>query len=255
MWILRSLSGLSCLGVIYLSAMAALVLGHCSSRTRMGDFPLSPIDRRIDALGAESKVRSEDDARAYVDALLEKFQVDERRLPGVMQFRTNLVHAELSAVLHPENRIPEALVGQIFNELMDELGMPIWTRITPEELHAYRVTMSLALYPGSVSRLPDGNLARTCRPVEALYLLYLLHANMGVPPELREAIRSGRYPTNDARALPPVGVYGLQPSRRSPIESQRLREYRAALGAYFAAHPDFRFENQVARFFARLRIE
>jgi hypothetical protein len=196
-----------------------------------------------------------EDVEAYVDALLEKFQLDENKLPGLIDFRSRLINSEFSAVLHTENRIPESFVGQVFNELMDKWQMPAWTRVSVPEVHAFRVTMSLALYPNSVSRLPDGNLPPDCRPVEALYLIYLLNANMGVPSGLRDSVRSGRRPAEDPRTLPPQGVIGLHQSKKSSSEIQRLREYSAALSAYFASHPDFKLQDEVARFLVRLGIQ
>jgi hypothetical protein len=187
--------------------------------------------------------------------LLEKFQIDENKLPGLIEFRSRLINSEFSAVLHSENRIPESLVGQTFNELMDEWQMPAWTRVSPSEVHAFRTTMSLALYPKSVSRLPNGNLPPDCRPVEALYLIYLLHANMGVPSGLRESVQSGRRPAEDPRTLPAQGGIGLHQPKKSSAEIQRLREYSAALSAYFAAHPDFKPQDEIAWFFVRLGIQ
>jgi len=235
-------------------AVAGVVRGYSTNGAPMSDFPLSAIDRKIDALGAENRIHSEEDVRGYVDALLEKFQLDENKLPGLIEFRSRLINSEISAVLHPEQRISESLVRQVFNELMDEWQMPAWTQVSVAEVHAFRVTMSLALYPNSVSRLPDGNLRPDCRPVEALYLIYLLHANTGVRPELRDAIRAGRWPAEDPRSLPVQGVIGLHQSKKSFTEIQRLREYSAALSAYFTAHPDFKPQDEVAWFFVRLGI-
>ena len=237
-------------------AVAGAVRGYSTrDGAPMSDFPLSAIDRKIDALGAENRIHSEEDVRAYVDALLEKFQLEENRLPGLPEFRSRLMNSEFSAVLHSENRIPESLVRQVFNEFMDEWQMPAWTRVSIGEVHAFRVTMSLALYPNSVSRLPDGNLPRDCRPVEALYLIYLLHANMGVPSGLRDTVRAGHWPAEDPRTLPAQGVIGLHQSKKSSTEIQRLFEYRAALSAYSMAHPDFHPQNEIEKLFTRFKIE
>jgi hypothetical protein len=236
-------------------AVAGIVRGYSTNGAPMSDFPLSAIDRKIDALGAENRIHSEGDVGAYVDALLEKFQLDENKLPGLVEFRSRLINSELFAVLNSGKRIPESLVGRVFNGLMDEWQMPAWTRVSPREVHAFRVNMSLALYPDSVSRLRDGNLPLDCRPVEALYLIYLLHANMGVPSALRDSVRSGRLPVKDPRTLPEQGVIGLHQSKKSSAEIQRLREYSAALSAYFTAHPDFKPQDEVARLFVRLGIQ
>jgi hypothetical protein len=39
---------------------------------------------------------------------------------------------------------------------------------------------------------------------------------------------------------PAQGGIGLHQPKKSSAEIQRLREYSAALSAYFAAHPDFK---------------
>ncbi len=232
-----------------------LILSNPSIGVKMPDFPLSPIDRKIDALGAEENIRSEEDAASYVDALLEKFQLDETQLLGLSGFRSALVHVEFTALLRPQTRIPEPLVGQVFNELMDQWQMPSWSRVSPEELHAFRATMSLALYPKSVSRSADGMLAPTCRPVEALYLIYLLHSNMGVRPELRELVRAGRWPKADPQALPSQGWLGLHQSRKTPGEVQRYLEYKTALDTYVTAHPGSKLHNLVEKLFTRFGIQ
>ena len=238
-----------------INAQNNIPTSYSSDDLTMGQFPISVIDRNIDELGAETRIRSEEDARAYVDALFEKFRIDEKQLPGLAEFKSRLVQAEFSAVLQAETRIPESLVTQVFNQFMDEWQMPAWTRVSIREVHAFRVNMSLALYPHSVSRLPDGNLPRQCRPVEALYLIYLLHANMGVPSGLRDTVRAGRWPAEDPRTLPSPGAIGLHQSKKSSTEVQRLFEYRAALSAYSAAHPDFRPQNAIEKLFTRLKIE
>ncbi|HEX5425464.1 MAG TPA: hypothetical protein VFW94_18080 [Candidatus Acidoferrales bacterium] len=220
----------------------------------MSEFPLSPIDRKIDGLGAETSILSETNATDYVDALLGKFSLGEKQLPGLASLKDRLARAEFTAVRHPEKGIPESRLGQAFNEMMDEFRMPGWTRVSPEELHAFRAMTALALYPKSTPRLANGNLRPTCRPVEALYLIYLLHANMGVQPELREVVRAGRWPATDPRALPSQGPLQLGFLPRNSATARRLREYHAALNAFLTAHPGFNFQDEVEMLFDRLGI-
>src|SRR6266478_9556491 len=224
-------------------------------RSMMGsDYPLSPIDKNIDRLGEPSHMTSEADAEAYVNALLEKFRLDESVMLEMGEFKRRLVRAEFSSVQDPEKRIAEGKVADVFNGLMDEWQTPDWTRVSPAELHAFRVTMSLGLYPKSVTRLPDGSVSAFCRPVEALYLIYLLHANMGVSAELHDAIKAGRWTERDQHILPAQGSVRLGTANIA-VDARRLHEYRAALNTYLAAHPNHQFQTLVDKLFARLGIE
>jgi hypothetical protein len=156
----------------------------------MSTFSLSPMDRKIDELGAEGRIQSEDDAKSYVQALVDKLGFEKRGLPQLSDLKAHLAHAEYMSLTDPSKRVPEALVADAFNELMDEWRTPAWTRVNNVgEMHAFRVVMSLFVNPRSVSRLPDGNIATTCRPVEAVYLVWPLHSQMGIPSVLREKLR------------------------------------------------------------------
>lgn len=216
------------------------------------DYPLSPIDKNIDLLGEH--ITSKADAEAYVNALLEKFRLDESVMPNLDEFKQRLVRAEFSSVQDQGKRIAEGKVADAFNGLMDEWQTPDWTRVSSAELHAFRVTMSLGLYPRSVTRLPDGSVSGFCRPVEALYLIYLLHANMGVSPELHDVIKAGRWTEKDQHILPAQGTVRLGMVKKA-VDARRLHEYRTALNAYLATQPNFQFQTLAEKLFVRLGIE
>src|SRR6266436_4484900 len=90
-------------------AVAGMIRDYSTNGAPISDFPLSAIDRKIDALGAENRIHSQEDVGRYVDALLDKFQLEENKLPGLIEFRSRLINSEFSAVLHPGNRTPESL--------------------------------------------------------------------------------------------------------------------------------------------------
>src|SRR5216684_8150907 len=148
-------------------------------------YAATPDLRQIDELGVPDHIRTEADARAYIEALVKRWRPSEKDLPGVTQFEDRLAHAEYDAIHDPQRRIPESLVAKIFNGLVDQWGTPASSRISLEELHAFRIVYSSLLYPRSVLRLPDGSIAPDCRPSEALLLLDLLNFNGGVQPWLR----------------------------------------------------------------------
>jgi hypothetical protein len=95
----------------------------------MAEFPLSPADRKIDELGAEGRIHTEADAQYYVQAFLYKLGVNKESMGQIETFKLRLARAEYLAVKDPSNRIPEALVADAFNRLMDDWGTPTWTRI------------------------------------------------------------------------------------------------------------------------------
>jgi hypothetical protein len=122
-----------------------------------------PEDRQVDELGAPDHIRTEADARAYVEALVKRWDPRETN-PHLAEFEERLAQAEYVAVRDPKKLIPESKVAKTFNQLMDEWEMPSWTRVPMAELHAFRTTYASAVYPRSVARLADRSIAPGCRP-------------------------------------------------------------------------------------------
>jgi hypothetical protein len=225
------------------------------------DWP-DPRIGRIDELGAADHIHSEADARAYVDALIEQWGRNEKELPGAAQLVDRLARAEYAAIREPQKRIPESLVAKTFNGLMNEWQMPSWTRISVEELHAFRIVES-SLYSRSVARLPDGSIAPDCRPTEALLLLDQLNFNGGVQPWVRERVRARHFPWNllkrfewrrpiQQRPSQPV-EYHLAPLPANPL-SRQMDKYDAAKRNYFASFPGFDFSQFCYGLFVQLGI-
>jgi len=218
--------------------------------SRSTKFPLSAIDRTIDDLGAEHAIGSEESAKTYIDALLAKFRIDDEQVRDLTKFRSRLAHAEYNAVRNRKKRIPEVVVTQAFNRLMDAWSAPIQTRISTDELHAFRILTSVALTPKSTSRSSHGSVSPVCRPVEALYLIYLLQSQGGVEPELREAVKSGRTADNlFGQSQTPVSA-GL---RLSPAQGRGA--YFRARANYFAQHPSLDIPTEIDRLLNQLGIE
>jgi hypothetical protein len=199
-------------------------------------YPIWAVDRRINELGAEQRITSEQDAQLLVGAILAKLQVDETKFSELNGVATRLAEAEYAAVRDPERRIPEGSVMKAFNLLMDRMSMPEFTHVSADELHAFRVTKCLILYPNWVVRQPDGNLPATVRPVEAAYLLYLLYINGGVSQKVRQAVSERGLPRPDpSSVVPPVTsqLLAMQPSHE---EFQRRLECWKSRSRYLATH-------------------
>ncbi|MGH7867664.1 MAG: hypothetical protein ACREP9_08560 [Candidatus Dormibacteraceae bacterium] len=221
----------------------------------MVSFPLSPVDAKINSLGARSNIHSARDAEAYIDALLQKHRFDDPKLPGLSEVKARVARAEYSAVEDPSREIPEHVIAEAFNRMMDEWSAPPWTRISEKELHAFRALKALVLYPAVVSRSHGGDLSPTSRPVEALYVLYLLQAGGGVPAELREKVKEGGWPDLLSSRQATIQSQKLQLITPNPEKARRQREYFAARDAHFQSHPILDPVEEVNRLLNALRIE
>jgi hypothetical protein len=193
-------------------------------------YAVIPEDRQIDELGAADKIGTEADARAYVEALVKRWDPNETN-PHVVEFEDRVAHAEYLAVHNPEKLIPESEIAKVFNQLMDEWQMPAWAHISVPQLHAFRITYAKSVYPKSVARSAE-SIAPSCRPTEALLLLHFLNSRGSVPPEMRG--------------------HGWRRSSPASENSQR-HEYITYQQKYFARHP-VSFERVVDDLFDRLGI-
>lgn len=192
----------------------------------MPNLPLSEADRSIDELGA--KVQSEADARLFFEAVIRKFQLEEKRLTGLTEFNSRVARAEHLALQNPERRIPQSRVAYAFNRLMDEWNAPGWTRVSPEEFEKARNVLSFLYYPKISERTQARALEPNCRPIEAVYLILLLQSRPGILKQIREQEASG--------AFSPSPGERKQLRQLSPAESdfRGKSEYLAARSKYFS---------------------
>src|SRR6267378_380401 len=218
-----------------------------------------PEDRQVDELGAPDHIRTEADARAYVEALVKRWDPRETN-PHLAEFEERLAQAEYVDVRDPKKLIPESKVAKTFNQLMDEWEMPSWTRVPMAELHAFRTTYASAVYPRSVARLADRSIAPGCRPTEALFLLHILDFTGGIPPNIREQVRESRFPWSLLKRLRwsrPVErpiEYGLHPEYTPTPETLQSHKYLRLRNEYLASHTAFTFESEVSDIFSQLGI-
>jgi hypothetical protein len=222
-------------------------------------YAVFAVDRQIDELGAPDHIRTEADARAYVDALMKRWDPNETN-PHLAEFEERLARAEYAAARNPGKWIPESQVAQVFNRLMDEWQMPGWTHISVAEFHAFRMPYTCAIYPKSVARLPNGMVAPSCQPTEALVLLHMLDANEGIASYIRDHVRENYFPWNALKrfklwhpAAIPVLQPGLHPAPPSPDDS-KIAEYLTLRRRYSESHPDASLERIANELFMQLRI-
>ena len=221
----------------------------------MSKFPLSFTDRKIDELGAEARIQTEADAEAYVGAFLEKFKLDEVEPRLIDMWKARLARAEFDAVRHPQKRVPEEVVAEAFNQLMERWKAPAGTRVSLDELRVLRTAISIQVYPQSMPLVADGQVSRSCRPTEALYLFYLLQARGGLPVELKDVARTGKWPNTVATDQESPVPLMVRPNIMSSAEAIRLSAYFAARASYFAHQPDDSFQKEVDELFRKFQID
>lgn len=255
--------GLFSTGMLLVGAVALLAYlnsssGHVSDQTDHQPNQVPSCGGRnslseIDDLGAPERIRTEADAKAYMDAVW--FKSDTKSDLAIA-----LARAEYAAVHDQQKLIPESRIVKTFNAQMDEEQMPGWTHVSVEELHYLRLAWACAGYYQSVGRLPDGSLAPACRPVEAIRLYQQLVALGGVQVYVRDAVRQHHFPWNTLKELhlwhpavwtPPPGllqematpghhVWAPPPGvRLQPTpEDVRMAKYSACLSRYMDNHPE-----------------
>lgn len=261
--------------IVALATGAALVAGAGMDSRPRKDSPLLPADRRIDNLGKESNINSIQDVDTYIDAIIQRFQPELSSRFGVISFspefdemRSRVAAAEYRAVSNHSARIPETLIASVFNDVMNTWNAPTWTRISVEELHAYRILLATMRYPASIARSKDGAVADSCRPVEAVLLLYRLEREHGIPSGLRDTLKSEQSNSGPQLLLPPGQSYshlvaGSSASAEMARTSSQLRtaaleherEYTTARNNYFSAHPDTGPATYVQRILERLGVD
>src|SRR5690348_16050707 len=215
-------------------------------------MPLSPVDRKIDLLGAESSLHSVVDAEAYVKAILAKYKIDSKSANGLTPLEHRLAVAEYAAITDPSKRIPEARIVDAFNQLMHEWGAEPWTRITVADFHRFHRIKAGILIPYSVSRNADGVVADSCRPVEALHLFFLLTLERGMQsgPKLPDL------PENFGTC--PVFVQSTKATNRvsnadDPI-TRRYEKYTKARNAWLGSHFNLDPTQELTALFNLLKI-
>jgi hypothetical protein len=219
-----------------------------------------PVDRRVDELGAPDHIRTETDAKIFVEALMKRWGEPNETNPHLVEFEERLARAEYAAVRNPDKLIPESRVAKTFNKLMDEWQMPGSAHISVAELHAFRIPYACGIYPKSVARLPDASIAPSCRPTEALFLLHMLDSNEGIASYIRDYVRQGHFPWDVLQRLKlwhPVPIPVFKPGlHRAPPDPDALQKFRYdnLRRRHFARHPEVGLESVANEVFAQLGI-
>jgi len=159
------------------------------------------------------KIHSEEDARAFVDAVAEQL-TGHRHLPWTTRsIRHRVAHAEYEAASDSSYLIPEQRIVDVWNEFVREIDAPEEALVTVAEVHNMRDAMytsgraawerdfgqSLWTMPNLYALESDGRVFDACRPLEALKVLHQMYFQFENVRWARERVKKGILVSDSAR--------------------------------------------------------
>jgi hypothetical protein len=212
-------------------------------------------------------IRSEADARAYVDAVAERFTDSQLQSWMTRSIRHRVAHAEYEAVSDPSHLIPELRVVNVWNAYVRELDAPEETLVTVAELHNLRdaaYTMNKRMwkkeqFPQSIWIMPDiyavdaeGKIAGGCRAVEALKILQDMSFSFQSVLGARERVRKGVLVSDSVAQREKNPTPGPQAVRGELRAGRDANPVRLAEYHYVQAHGQMDYQHLLERLYAEL---
>jgi hypothetical protein len=196
----------------WIAALSVSILaGWLSGRGKVPTISHEDIASGINKLADSANIISEESAESYVSALASQWQMSGSTYADVRQ---RLARAELAAIQDSRRRVSADLVAEVFNRLMVEFGAPQSMHISGSEVRRFRYNYAQLparafIYPNMFARADDGTLSPDCRPVEALFLLYILQ--YGPNPEAAHGDMISNNPGEKDKQPAPSGSVGFWP--------------------------------------------
>jgi hypothetical protein len=146
------------------------------------------------------KVQTRQDANAVATELVELLpKLNEAGSPQVAQLRTRLADAEYSFTVRQMPSVTEANIALAFNLIASRFSAPSEVRVSQSDVRNFRKAI-LLITPAAISTTSNGEVGPSCRPFEALYILFLLDFNGGAPKGLRH-LSDSRIPRSQMTGL------------------------------------------------------
>jgi len=150
-------------------------------------------------------IKSEADARAFVDAVADMFADNLPPAWATRGIRERIARAEYEAVSDPLRQVPEQRIADVWNKYVREIGASEEAIVTAAEIHSVRdatfagaqVTWSLETsqsawtMPNIFAVGVDGKVADGCRAVEAIRIIHDLDRLFDNLRSARERLRKG----------------------------------------------------------------
>jgi hypothetical protein len=212
-------------------------------------------------------IHSEEDARAFVDAVAERLTGDQRQSWTTRGIRRQVARAEYEAVSDPSHLIPEQRIVDVWNEYVRELDAPEETLVTVAELHNLRdamYTMNKSMwrnerFPQSLWTMPDvhavdahGKVANGCRAVESLKILHDMSFSFQSVLGARDRVQKGVLISDVVRQRRQDAVLRPQPTRSHLQATRDANPVRMAEYRYVQAHGQADYQRLLQRLFVEL---
>jgi len=212
-------------------------------------------------------IRSEAEARAFVDAVAQRLTGHEHQSWTTRGIRLRVAHAEYEAVVDPSHLIPEQRIVDIWNEYVRELDAPGETLVTVAEVHNLRdamyassqsmwnregFTQQLWTIPNVYAVDADGRVARGCRAVEALKLFHDMFYFFQNVQGARERVQKGVLVSDLARQRQRDPTPRPQTARGELRATRNANPILLAENRYLQAHGERDYLRLLERLFAEL---
>jgi len=209
-----------------------------------------------------SNIHSEQDARAFIDAVAEDLW--GKRLFGwtTRGIRHRVAHAEYEAVSDAARAISEQRIADVWNEYVREIDAPEEALVTVAEIHNMRDGMNVAdqhlwakdfrtiwTVPTIHALDADGKLAEGCRAIEALKIIHALYFEPESLLFARERVQRGYLPSDHvglepAKTTVKSAAVWMAHSRSNPVWTADRR--------YLENHGDQDYDRMLMRLFDEL---
>jgi hypothetical protein len=211
-------------------------------------------------------VHSEEDARAFVDAVAEQFGGGQLQRWTTQGIRHRIARVEFQAVSDPAKLIPEQRIVDIWNEYVREIDAPSETLVSVAEIHNLRdamLTMSHVMWdrkemhqlwtiPSIYAMGADGKIAVGCRAVEALKIFHDMSFTFQNIQSARERVQKGILVSDRVKQQEQNPAPRPQTSKGSLIASASINPLRTAEIRYVQAHGERDYRLLLERLFAEL---
>jgi hypothetical protein len=212
-------------------------------------------------------IHSEADARAFVDAVVERLTGNQHQSWTTRGIRHRVAHAEYEAVSDSSRLIPEQRIVDLWNEYVREIDAPEETLVTGAEVHNLRdaiytasqsmwkrggFTQQLWTIPNVYAVDSDGKVAGGCRAIEALKIFHDMFYFFQNVQAARERVQKGVLVSDLASQRQRDATPRPQTVRAELRATRNANPVLLAERRYVQAHSERDYRRLLERLFAEL---
>jgi hypothetical protein len=191
-----------------LCSILAVVLGLALQNESPNELDRKWTEARQQALQLNElagRIKSEADTEKLVDSVAEMFNSELPPAWTTRGVRQQVARAEYKAATDTSYLIPEERIVDVWNEYVREIGAPAEAIVTAVEIHKLRDTQyasgqmlwmqdmnrSIWTMPNIVAVGPDGKVAKGCRALEAVRVIFSMDRLFENVRSVRKQVQNG----------------------------------------------------------------